>query len=811
MRWWVSITKAWESLGYQALSYVCAQQARRKIEEGGAVSWTDLQYLASLERKSYTPHTPNFSALHVAPEARKRKQARLQLLFSRGPDAQLGEYIQALWQNADISTAIFCGMADRVLTSDHHWLISALYKVGEPRAAIDEFFTLIVDRSLKNWLQELQEQLMVCGLALRDLHDDVTAFACFQLVSWMHPEARTGAGEEANPSHVAHDHAQRLQWAETLLDTMEPSVGWSPAGPQIGQWLWTQGLPGYYLRYLRHADNIFQVYSSALITRQLRRMGKQYGWLESTLPDWSRRRRDNNTVPIGFLEPPSTFPELSRATNHCLRESVGKGTTNPTRNCRRFTSVVETFALPDLVKKDAMCPSIAACNVHIGFSLAEETGLSLAEGTKHASLPLSPLAPVLCIGEFTTRNFYNSIISQILRQGMKVVWVHKEEETASETVAMPEPSWMSITYGNETSPESLQWCRDLAKSQVLRQSVHHVLAPLLPPCRDPAAPACLDLLLTKMTEDNVWQALTHYSRQQLHEVAVSIVDEGAQLSFRHPRDLRRAAALIGYVRHALEALHHACMIQCLSPYSYEGNSGEEQRLVYQEPEGIFIYLKPKDSLRAALLGILSLGSLLHTENQARISTEETADPLQNYDFQIRKRGASPQDDESSSPFEETGIVTHRQSRRNTEHFSRDNPWVARRILSPDADSTFCILLSGMWGRETEEIIAWCRAHAMGQYHSLLVVTKRIPPRWLSWEMFSAFRMLVLGNITDQQRQQMEVATGIQLGGMSHNQSLGRHGAYAFRLHNGKVARSRLLVWPPQQGKTQAESAIHGRG
>jgi hypothetical protein len=162
------------------------------------------------------------------------------LLFGRGDPGQVLNHLNSLAKSDQLFASLLC-ITGQHLDFSRSDLVWRWYEAGEYRAAIEEFLFCVADQQLATWLPSWSSPLIYCGLALRNLGDQISAYAAFRLATFfevkpkeiLQEEREDAEARKPSVAQIAAEHAAELEWARGLLDCDRGLLSFSTRGPGL--------------------------------------------------------------------------------------------------------------------------------------------------------------------------------------------------------------------------------------------------------------------------------------------------------------------------------------------------------------------------------------------------------------------------------------------------------------------------------------------------------------------------------------------------------------------------------------------------
>jgi hypothetical protein len=782
--WWGEVARGWSDVGRASLCRAALGRCRAMIERREApASWEDLLTLAELDARmpagdGAVAEASFRGARRIQFEPIPKKLERIGWLFGRALyDPQGQSYRDQVYRAGDLESTI-----QFLLTagdSDYGYpMVDLWYRAGESRLAVEHFLAMVAGRSLRDWLREADQALLACGRALTDLGDPVTAYAAFRLAAGPHPvevAAPTGEQAERQPDREptvdeqAAEHCRSIDWAGAALESDAKLLRPSTLGPRAADWFDRHGLAGCYPAFLGLFTGYGRVYAVASLQRQCHSLSWKHGWFAGHRRELADGWLADNNRPSwpGSPAPPALDDAASpdRPLVVGRGEAAQPGSPGPDPGAWSRPRPLGSPAGP-------APPPLARCQ--IGYAAVGADGV----GDPRVHLEVAPEAPALILGPAADDALILCLARQLRAAGLQILWLRRREAGLAAARLEPEADeWLRIQLDAEADSAQAHWVYGLLNTDSIRQAVRACLPGLLPPCRDPAAGACLDALVADDGRGDVQTALLYGDRAEVAwELAVQVVGERAAISFEHLGDLRRAAVLVEHVAGAVRLLQAATRVRFLPA---------------DAPDGILVDLPPEDPAVAALFGLILTGSLLRWaalgRQLAAEAAEEEGDVLEAFDLKIKKRS------KAEPTIAEPDWAPRRRPPPPTVAPAPDDPWAERGIAT--AARPWCVLISGGWGPEWPGLLDWFRHGAMGQYHGLVCAARSAEAALLRRGLLDRFATILLGALPREVLGAFEVASGIALRADPSVPGLGRREAIALRTSPDRVGHSRLVIWP----------------
>jgi hypothetical protein len=741
--WWRRVAEGWLELGIEQLAVASAARGRQMVSDGIPASWDDLKALVELLLRAEPVPAgaserpgPSTTRPRMQPERHSEKRRRLGLLFGLGDDEAVNARIHRLHEDGDLA-GLLCMKTSRVYQEVR--LVRLWNQAGEHQAAVEEFLSEVVGRSMSEWLPNVQDELVTCGRSFLQLGDHITAYACFRLALALEhdgedpdiqpqpPDPKEGP-PTLTEADVARDYCVQLRAARPLLESPEGVRRTFSRGFRAGEWLTDQGLEGCLIDYARtqRADGLRD--RTERLAHQLRSIGERSGWFLPLV--------EMPEVFGGALEavvpapPPMAVLPLDR--------SRGGRATPQWRLPQTLTPPPEPSP-----GRRALVP------------------VGLVESGGPAALEIKRGAPLLALGPPASDSLLLSLANRVQAQGWTVLWLRQLAQESPAAEAGRAGSWHTIRTTGSLTGLSAQWLQELAGSELLRTAIQHCLEELLPPCSDPSAGACIQELLESVGTDEVVEAIGG-DETGVRRHAVDVVARAGGLTFQQPRDLRRAVVLLEHVNGALSALRHAVRVDWTAPPRAAEATGAGRVLV-DLPAG--------KRLDAALLAILCVGSLLQAaRNPPRMPATRTEETwVDAYgDFTLE-----PEPHPSSGDPEEIQELRRTAGAAPVSERTRTSPWIQRRVLPTATDPMVCVLLSGSFGAELLPLLRWFRRGQIGGRHALVAGVQGPSPTDLA--VAGLYEAFLVGHLSPDQCELFQIASGVQIA-KDHTDDLGPHGA-----------------------------------
>jgi len=754
--WWTEVGECWLDLGYYELVRACLDNARSILEDGATTGVATLARLGAM-RAAVTGSPPSDRAADelshnlIAPESINDKEERLRGLLGIGDRDSTTRLIEEYSRQRDLEAAILFATSGQNagIKKDSSAFVKLWLNAGEPAAAIEEFLFLLNSRGLHDIMVHLHTVAVLGGQALHQVGDPVTAFACFRVVAHLHrPEMRDSGtrtqGPEDQAARLALEEEERLHWANALLDTTENCFWLSPSGSRVGQWLIEHGLAG---RWLTAAGrSLIRLHPVTTANRQLRMMAVRCGWNPIMLSSEIESRRPPSRLSRVTGAPPGRLAFTERV--HGNKRSWAK---------RLFRYVEQPTRLVGASVGDS------SCRLHIGYSFEKQT--------QRAYASVGRGWPLFCVGKECDDDLATSLARQLAEQGMRVLWFREAVEGRCE--GSPADEWLHLRPADAPEPAIVQWLQDLSASGDLRRTVSTVLREILPPCRDGRAQKCLDALLASLTEGEVWSALSTADDSQRSRIAVKIVGHYADLEFKQPIDLRRAAVLVNHVFAALAALRSSIA------YQWTKESG-----AIDSPRGIVFDLSSERAQFSGLSSLLAVGSLFSSYQSRSIKD------VDDFSLVIRKRKQSSDPDYPKGSDIER-LLGHLTSTASTAP-SRDF-WGESSFLSVQADEKLAVLVSCSLGPAVNCLFDMLAHNFIGKEHFLIVCIEDWSLAPIVSKNLGHCREILCGTQSSiEDVETLEVASGTPLSLGSSSEPF----VELLSFNEKGVERERIILWPP---------------
>jgi hypothetical protein len=780
--WWVEMAECWLAVGYSDLARACLDRARLLLDAGKAATPKNLARLASLRPKlreagaAINPSASLATRPRIATEAGGEKASRIRDLLGRGDNWTTIEQLQVYARERDLEAMMLCAAAclDRDSVGTLQALLDAWYRANEPQAAVEALLALLHDVRLDHSLSHWPGVFVLGGFALRQVGDPITAFACFQLVSLFYgppapdPAARQTETEK-KPEVVAVEEAGRLRWAEASLCTAEGCYWLSPSGSRIAQWLLDHGLAGKWREIAsRSTSSPGRLYPPPVVARQLRLIGERSGWSPLVRPTAVQEGNDRNDPPRrATTRPPGALPLRERTEP---REDRGaRDSQAPVAHVLHFTS------RPQRLPAEARASSDPVIRLHIGYSAGRRA--------RKAHATVTAKAPLLCMGRGCDDDLAASLASQLAHKGLRVVWFRGAagagEAAPDGEGADPEGHWRRLRPAASPEPGIARWLRDLAAFPALRRAVSDVIRGCLPLTTDPAAEACLDGLLGRVGDGEIWSALAEAEDQERNRAAVKIVSECGDLRLLQPIELRRGAFLVGYVSAALSALRHGV---CHRWEEAESDSPPTGPLI-----GLVLDLAPLDPAHAGLATAMATGSLIYSLAQHRRAGADE------FPLVVRKRSSAPEDPPAAKELE-------RMMRRFTSPRSEppgQDLWTESEIFTGEGWERVALVVSCEIGAAARHLVEWMTESYHGAEHLMVVAVPHVSSSFVEDGLVRRFRSLVLGPLTLEERKRIELASGMALPEAVEPASSDSQEVRIVDILPNRIEESRAVLWPSQ--------------
>lgn len=807
VRWWHRVGEGWLALGFDGLARASVERARRMIEGGTPAGWRDLRALVELSLRISPAHVALEAVagdgaevrpgmpVRMAPEPRADKQSRLGLVFGRGDPREVDRRVRRLHREADLVGLLLCTDAAALgsFSLVRHW-----YQIDEPRAAVEEFLTQIADRRLADWLPALQDDLAWCARSLYRLGDQVTAYACFHLAIALEEDVPSSrppqSGDQPDPepttADLARDYCQRLAAVAPLLDSPVGVLRVFAKGFRAGDWLAEHGLEGCYFDYASPSRIAVLASRRSKISRQIHALGERSGWFLPLVDDHASGADGDGTddhaleVAVAHAARPAALPFDGRRPQR-------------RRGRKRWSPPPPLTGPPQRARpRRAQLP------------------LGLVEAGGQAALEVGSGAPLLALGPPVDDQFLLAIAHELAAQGWAVLWLRQALAPLPDG-ADRRDGWHRITPGRAVSSERWRWLQHLTESEPLRQATQECLRRVLPPCEDPAADSCIEELLRSASGRRAAGAVLcedvpFGERDGLKDQGARIVSLAADLHFRQPRDLRRAASLLDHVNAAQKTLRRAIRASWVAPeQSHRSGPAGGDALAGSL---VRVDLPTGERPESALLAIICAGSLLEVADLCPRAPGEAppgagVDWPPDFTLEVRPRPDPGQSGDmaalSDEVFEQVGGAGGRtrpppppppRSRAPASAFERmlASPWIRHGVLTPATDRPVCVLVSGSYGKSLLPLLRWFQPDGPGRRHGLITGTRSPSPADLGTG--SLYRTFLVGQLDEQLLELLEIAAGIRVA-RTLSSDLGERGAVRLSLEEPAGPATRLVLWP----------------
>jgi len=757
--WWCDVALGWRASGCPVTGWACADRARHLVEEGVLAGWDVLQRLAGLLAQTTPQPTGPAVPWHLDRESSAAKSRRIGVLFGRGDYTEVNRRVSALAEAENLEGLLFSLRS----SSAPDWATAARlwHRSGYYRLVIEQLFARIAGRPLAAWLEQDEAALVWCGWSFHRIGDRSTACACFRLsVALEDADTRRPAPEDpvevdeeqpAGPSMDAFEYLGRFgrEADDAGLDGDLQPVFVHVA--RLASWLEERGMQGYLPRLVTGP-----AVRGAALALTMQEVAGRSGWFAPLLP----KRSPSNPV----------LPASGRAAGLPPRHLCDR----PKAGDRQVPVAPVAWQRPSRV-----------------CARAERTGpevrvpIGVIDGYGTAELEVRPGERTLMAGIPTAAAVLETVADRLLADGWGILWICQARP------AGPAPSahWHRLESTDHKTDLGTAWLADLTESAQLRQAVTDCLQTLLPVDRDPDGAACVRAAVASLGAGAVAEAdqiLVSGSAQRLRQHAVRVVDEIAQLTFRGPRDLRRAGVLLGLVTEALFALRRVARTQ------WKAAAGASPGT------GVYLELPADSSLDASLLATVAVGSLLRTAGICSSSPDKI--PVGDFVLELRAR-----EELSEEAYAELKAMVEQASSKPPAKSGRKgrprpqlsgSPWIDRRVITSDNTGRLCVLVCGSFGAGLRSVTAGLRQDGPGRDVGL--VTAIATPSEADMPVARDYATLLIGDITADLLAPLGIAAGVQLDPRIFA-DLGRYGAVRVRVDEDEPPQ-RLVVWPASDGR-----------
>ena len=752
--WWCDVAVGWQASGCPIIGRACADRARHLVEEGVAVGWDVLQRLAGLLAETIPRESEPAMPWHLDRESSVTKSTRIGVLFGRGASAEVNRRVSALAEAENLEGLVFSLRS----SSLPDWATTARlwHRSGYYRLVIEQLFARIAGRPLAVWLAEDEAALVWCGWSFHRIGDRSTACACFRLSVALEdadtrrpvPEDPVEVDEErpAGPSLDAFEYLERFGREADDGDLQPLFVHVA----RLASWLEERGMQGYLPRLVTG-----WAVQGAALALTMQEVAERSGWFVPLLP---RRSPSNPVPPCGRA--PGPQPRYL-------------GYRRPEAGDRKLPVAPVTWQQPSRVRARAK-PTGPEVRVPIG----------VIDGYGLAELEVRPGERTLMVGMPTAAAVLETVADRLMANGWGVLWVCQARPAGT----APSARWHQLESTDHETDLGVAWLADLTGSAWLRRAVTDCLQALLPVDRDPEGAACVRAAVASLgAAAEADQILVSGSAQRLRQHAVRVVDETARLTFRGPRDLRRAAVLLGLVTEALFALRRVA------------RTGWKAAAGASSGTGVYVELAAGNSLDASLLATVAVGSLLRMADICASPPEKI--PVEDFVLELRAR-----EEMSKEEYAELKVMAEQassevpapaKSRRKTPRRPQlsGSPWIDRHVITPDNAGRLCVLVCGSFGAGLRSVTAGLRQDGPGRAVGL--VTAIATPSEADIAVAEDYATLLIGDIAADLLVPVGIAAGAELDPRTFA-DLGRYGAVRVRVSEDEPPY-RLVVWPASDG------------
>lgn len=702
--WWSETGQAWWKLGIGEAAKGCITHVRRLALSNGAANWEDLRKLAEIDLskqpESAAKRDQTATPVVKAWEDHRAKLARLWFHLNRTWDSDNPELENVLGDPV-ASILVFRKMEGGIPLG--RW-ISFWNDHGHAGVAIDHFFATLVGKKFDEFLFSGDYNywsLFYLSESFRNTRDPVTAYAALLLLSLT---LTSGAGSSLT-SQQREDRLSQTRERIKDLDWVAPDfhlyANSAPAfalGCRMADWFVANRLPGRFLHFVGKENLGAMAARSPLLKERFNTMARNGGWVREFIPDLDETLDHFSAAPESAAPFPPSLPAF------ITQES---STTRSTRIGETAWSIRRPKEEHDDQQRDG------SIELNIGLQHDNSVRPLRVRFGQH-----NPLAIV----HSRARQVLPQLISQLIAQGKRVIWIRdvKQDESPADIGAR---SW---SWTRRSSSERANLMTSLGWSPALQETIVQFMASSTHVAFRKDIRTCLDGLLSWIAENPLY-CRPNAQRRRFVQSIEQIRKTGFHLD--GPGALRRLTLMAENLKSFLDDLCRA--VNCET--GYYGTEERTPELAVFDSEG-----EGRPNTLSLLLFVGGLMGLLRKQNEL--------------DFKINAR-PRPQPDaakESTATLEETQAEFKEYMERKAEKSERSS-------IIGGTVADMCLVVSVASKDAMNSLVEWLSPGSIGAGACLLVTLDRLPeaPAFLN-----RFETFVVGSLSDQERHRLRVAANL---------------------------------------------------
>ena len=675
--WWLRVGMLWEQTGAMSLASACVGTARSLIDAGSRVTEEELLGIAEWSaRRSCQQREPQAAITQQhRPELAPDRAARLALVFGSWKSRKSGprdfSHISALAGKGDKESALVAALAKNREWNQRLMMTRWWYELRLYSAAIEQFFDVAAEESIEEWLPSNEgiSGLLACGRSFQMIGDDVSAYAAFQVASWISGRASV-QGENNKENDLAKTISEALEevsGAKGLLHTRAHAHFWRGSGSYIVDFLLKVRAGTRAFSYFHErVQTLRQIFPEDALRLQIRGYRDAACWLRGGFP---RRRRARSDV----------FQQLA---SRCEGRALPALAPTP-------LSAVQSSARPhrsgiNLERPHkGMLRFVGQGQGHNG--IAVPLGFRAGPVATRVTLPMGAGHRLVALGTKLDEMLPAAAVRKLVDQGCRVLWIDRSERTPYLRNSLP-PGTARITAGTAVTNECRRWLIDAGNSAIIKRNL------LAPNGVTPGYPwrAELDDLIhelwSQLSSDDLWRFIQGSPAEGVVKYVLDLVTGRTTDTLTGPESLRRLVSLMEIMRRVTDDLRMACRMAWEVPPESVGITESAGSLAYMQ-------LPAQAAGNVGLTALLALNSFLETAAEPRDGAGEGDD------FEISYRKVRPQsvsgsalpadeDDDQHDPEDDDDdeIVSSRER----------NDWVRHSLLAAQHNYSVCVVLSGNW-------------------------------------------------------------------------------------------------------------------
>jgi hypothetical protein len=802
VKWWRQVAEEWMNMGVAQLCLACTVRAKNIIDEGAGTSLDELITLSNLSNRAQS--RSNIQTLDIidqnesrlAGEPLKAKEERINAIFGIGRKPKIDNRLKKLAKDKDLRGLMLCMLSHGESQLNPDKMLEAWFNKSEFHAVIEIFFTTFANTPLTDLGHRFRDSLILCGRAHYFLGDHITAYACFYLALLGVPEEKADLDRAPDRAptdlkRVARDYLKRLEWAHKFLDTPLGIHRLGSNGSYVLKWLRRNNLIGLYREYIELHRHFIHIFPRTVISRQIHQVARKLGWTFAEEPEILNHDNSGASLKELFKTVPGRiFSHSSFHYNGSPQPGILKARALKPSSPTGF--FLDKCRSPKSLGGSPDHPSSPATHIHIGYKKNRTI--------EKAYMKVQAGAPVLAVSPEVNIGLLSSAAHQLIESGWNVLWFHRMAKNDHEFLT-GDLNLARISKSGKVNPEGRRWIKDSVESKAIKEDITRIINDSILKCRDPAASKCLAALLDNLDDEAFWDGLCKASDIELMYYIQKIVSGGAGLDFKNSRSLRRAASLVDYLSHIVDAFKSALSFKMNVP-------SFEKQLDVVGLNGLLFELYNQQSLPAALATMLCAGSLLQTK-QNYFRAIKDKELLNDWNLKLKKKKVQEpadtdeeeeissldldEDDKKEQPAEEPegdGDSSPPQTRYD------ESLWVKNKMISIDRENRYCFMFSGEWGLELSHLVNWFQLGNMAQEYGLMVGLHDPANKDVFRRSFlNPFKHYFVSNLPAPVKEMFETATGTPAYTQPYQDIPGKNRMLSIEKTDTKISRSELIVWP----------------